>query len=240
MKRILWSYWEGPLSEMVTLSHSSWRKHLPGWDIRLLNKATAAKYLLDAPQQFEILTSTQQSDVIRLTVLYKHGGCWIDASVVLHRDLDWVSDFEKLPMFGFRLPNKPYIESWFLVAPQAKSGMIGMWLDTLGSIIDTRPTFKNHPAYAAPCTKNGEYFMVYEAFCYLLRTSTEFRRDVDLIPNISASPHMCGWFRPALGVLMTKYTRHDRRFRFMHFPLPYVYMYYVVLAIGILVVLVYA
>jgi mannosyltransferase OCH1-like enzyme len=38
-----------------------------------------------------------KSDLVRLALIYKHGGVYIDASVMAIQDFDWVVNMAKLP-----------------------------------------------------------------------------------------------------------------------------------------------
>ena len=77
----------------------------------------------------------QRADWIRLELLHRHGGIWLDASTVLTAPLDWVFDTQRATgseWVGFQIaqsqrdPRYPVIENWFLAAP-ARSRFIADW-----------------------------------------------------------------------------------------------------------------
>ena len=46
--------------------------------------------ILKKPHNFNDLVRAKQSDVIRLNLVYNYGGVWMDASIILHENLDWI------------------------------------------------------------------------------------------------------------------------------------------------------
>jgi hypothetical protein len=66
--------------------------HPKGWKINFLNMESIYCYISkdDLPTNFEDLYVPRQSDCIRLALLEKYGGIWLDASILLYKSLDWV------------------------------------------------------------------------------------------------------------------------------------------------------
>ena len=241
MKRI-WTYWEGHQPQIVKTCLASWSTFAPDWEITVIDKDTVFQYDIDTPSTFEQLGPTARSDVIRLSLLSKYGGLWMDASVLLLHDLDWV--LERCdggnPFFGFTLHDQ-YIENWFLYAPTANHTM-SKWLRTFNDILELWPVCSSHPAYELPCTPLGnhdDYFMCYQAFCHLKRTDAQFAADVDDIPNVSPS-----FYTPFIPLhyhdRLVKFTKvHRTLYPYVRFPLCYVYIL-VLLAIIMMSVVIFA
>jgi hypothetical protein len=96
----------------------------PEWKIIVLNsKPGSVGYYRDfieehyLPEGFDkIYFWETKSDIIRLSLLLKYGGVWMDPSIILHKSLDdWCfNKFDdpeaKIIMCGFYLPGK--IEKW--------------------------------------------------------------------------------------------------------------------------------
>jgi len=111
------------MTEMVKRSIGSWKKYNPSYSIVILNKDTIGSYSIP------VTSMSQQfiSDLVRLAVLSKHGGIWMDASVYLHAPLDWVHTYQKrdsCEFVGYDQPTRegyPGIESWFFACiPQSR------------------------------------------------------------------------------------------------------------------------
>lgn len=145
--RIIWMYWRqgaGDLSHFRRLCIHSWQVQNPGWDVVLLDKQSALRYVHrnELPEHWDTLASNADSDALRLALLEKFGGVYADVATVCLRPLDaWL--WSRLAVglgdrgprvaafyyeaFGCR-PNKEgeYIENWFLAAPRGHA-LIASW-----------------------------------------------------------------------------------------------------------------
>lgn len=127
--RIIWAYWhtrEQPL--VVERCLHSWRQLNPGFAVNMVSAETLFEFVSrdELPQGFAALTPARQSDWLRLYLLRRYGGIWLDASIVLTRSLDWMIDQQtrrQAHFLGFYLdrytqrPECPVIDSWCLSAP---------------------------------------------------------------------------------------------------------------------------
>ena len=92
----------------------------------------------DLPLNFTSLSPTLRSDFLRLLLLIEHGGLWIDATVKLPENLDWLTrSISKPGTFGF-FHHQGYPESWFLYAPEAQDSGLRAWYDSLFKIVHFR------------------------------------------------------------------------------------------------------
>eukprot|EP00930_Biecheleria_cincta_P018175 TRINITY_DN14248_c0_g1_i1.p1 TRINITY_DN14248_c0_g1~~TRINITY_DN14248_c0_g1_i1.p1 ORF type:complete len:525 (+),score=118.64 TRINITY_DN14248_c0_g1_i1:24-1598(+) len=138
--KILWSFWEvRPTSEpiiqdFVKLCTSTWSLNNPNWEVRILNTTTVKKWLgpSDLPEGFDNLSVqlAHKADIIRLALLAKYGGVWLDATSILLQPLDDLfgssrqRTFFNLP-FPALLPGLQekrvdwtyHVENWVLAAP---------------------------------------------------------------------------------------------------------------------------
>ncbi len=127
--KILWTYWNqatpDPLTEQCM---DSWRKHCPGHRIVLVHPGNLSQYVpaQDLPPEFLSLHPTKQSDWMRLYLVARHGGYWLDASTLLTQSLEWMEQCaaqNHCEMVGFYLEGftrdrrYPVIESWAFCAP---------------------------------------------------------------------------------------------------------------------------
>jgi hypothetical protein len=98
-----------------------WYEKNPNYEIRILNMNNIHRYL----HNYEIYSiknwayndSPQRlSDLVRLHILSKHGGIWLDASIVCYENFDWVRD-ENSDCLLYSIPELstvPLLESWFI------------------------------------------------------------------------------------------------------------------------------
>ena len=115
----------------------NWQHFNPAYEIHMLNADTLAAYLPNVPAELRTLDIAKQSDWMRLELLHRYGGIWLDASVFLTRSLDWVMNQQQAngaDFVGYYLeryavgPKFPVIDSWFMAAPP-KSPFITDWLN---------------------------------------------------------------------------------------------------------------
>jgi hypothetical protein len=129
LPRVIWTYWnELPPPPLVENCIRLWRRYAPDHEIRLVDRATAARWLgadIDAAA-FDALPAYRQADWLRLQLLIGHGGVWMDGSTLLTCDLEWVHrrhDELGAGMVGFYIDRyttnarSPIVENWFIAAP---------------------------------------------------------------------------------------------------------------------------
>jgi len=128
--KIIWSYWDSDeIPEIVKLSIQSWKKTSPQYKINFMNQKNVEKYV-SLPENWKTLPAYRQSDIIRLRLLEKYGGVWIDASTILLEDLDKFISKDNLTFFitpSSSLEN-PVFENWFISAPP-NNKVIKMWIE---------------------------------------------------------------------------------------------------------------
>lgn len=118
--KIIWTYWHDKtnLPKSVQMCIDSWRRHCPGWDIRILSESDTEKYR-HSDDSYQ-----RHADFVRLDVIRRYGGLWMDASVYLNRPIDWIFDDPEAEFSGYRFKrfsvkeSWPFIENWFIAAPQ--------------------------------------------------------------------------------------------------------------------------
>lgn len=125
--RILWSYWQGgtpPLLVQRCFDH--WRRLHPHFEIRILDERGVLQCLPAIPAALDGASAAKRADWIRLELLRRHGGIWLDASTILTQPLDWVlqeqartgADFVGYYLQQYTsVPDRPVVENWFMAAP---------------------------------------------------------------------------------------------------------------------------
>ncbi len=92
-----------------------------GWDIKLLNNVSVKEYV-DLPNYIwkkydrGLISNAHLSDLIRLNLLVKRGGCWCDATVLCTGNLPGYICEHELFLFRGDLRNNEYINisNWFI------------------------------------------------------------------------------------------------------------------------------
>ncbi|RYF27057.1 MAG: mannosyltransferase [Comamonadaceae bacterium] len=125
--RVVWTYWNSDtLPLLIARCIDNWRRMNPGFQVRVLNDAQVRELIPDAPAVLAQVAPAKRADWIRLALLHRFGGIWIDASTVLTQSLDWVIDVQqqaRSDLVAYYLgrfttdPAFPVVESWFMAAP---------------------------------------------------------------------------------------------------------------------------
>lgn len=124
----IWMYWNSPLDqapEVVKLSFKSWKKLNPHYEVVLLNDYSIKRKLgFDFNAIFEVcnirLTMANKADLLRLYLLSRYGGVWVDATTFCVQPLEeWLPCISnETDFFAFRqhkVKSRP-IEVWFMYA----------------------------------------------------------------------------------------------------------------------------
>lgn len=139
--KIIWAFWgqrrllcnvtapcpmpclskKAPMPSIVELSIDSWKKMNPDYDIRVLDEDNVWNYLSreELPRAYECLDSAHTSDAIRIALLVKFGGVWIDATAVMLKPLkEFLGDIRHpttyiVPRFVNASEFYPYVENYF-------------------------------------------------------------------------------------------------------------------------------
>jgi hypothetical protein len=154
LPKILWTYWDDPekIPKSVQMCMKSWRKYNPNYEIILLTKknysdyveipesVTTSKNFNDFPARF--------ADLVRINVLAKYGGVWIDSTILLKESLDkWLFPRE-VEFSGFYIDSftkdkqSPIIENWFFACIK-DSEFMKLWKDEFMKMADF-PTVKDY------------------------------------------------------------------------------------------------
>ena len=116
--KVIWTYWNGDIPPVIKHCIDTWRFHNPSHKIVILNDDMLPSYIVNARHAYD--SPARRSDYIRLYVLQKHGGIWMDASIICHGPLpiDYTCDFSGYYLDWYTIKElrdtSPVIESWFL------------------------------------------------------------------------------------------------------------------------------
>ena len=130
LPKIIWSYWNDTNIPPFIQNIMDNRKNiLKDWEFRVLNDTTISNYLSYLPPNYHDLKQSHKSDWLRLALLEKYGGCWLDATIIVNSSETFNEIYnkamtERSEFVGFYTPialinNDPttYVESWFMMCP---------------------------------------------------------------------------------------------------------------------------
>lgn len=135
----IWMYWQGNLPALVARCIAVIQEKHPDYHVYVLNDDNIAEFCDEEYYNFQGITSQQRADLIRLNLLYKFGGIWLDASIILLRDLNWIGSLMQeanAEFFSYYRDNNttikqyPILENWLMASVQGNS-FIKAWLDEL-------------------------------------------------------------------------------------------------------------
>lgn len=122
--RPLWTYWASPdRPALVDLCVETLQRRAGAdWEVRLLSRATALEHVAagDLPPAFPRMSPSFQADALRLALLRRHGGMWVDATTIAVRNLsEWVgqalaggSSFYGFYIEHYTAPEEPLMAAW--------------------------------------------------------------------------------------------------------------------------------
>ena len=141
--RTIWIFWDSEeMPNDINAIITNNKKILTeDWKINVVNTINLNTFLdrNTFPKNYSSLSVQHKSDYIRLRLLQKYGGVWLDASIVINSksafdNLFNMAEKSHADLLAFTLGEKetkheyhPFIENWFLIAPK-NSKLINLWL----------------------------------------------------------------------------------------------------------------
>lgn len=210
-EHIIWQFWwqgEDSAPPLIRRCLESVRRHSKGWQVVVIDERNISQYLDIPPYIAEkhrsgVITHTHFSDYLRAKLLQKHGGVWIDATVLLTDDIPddiltaksfvfktslWASD-EDVPdresfLSTIETAGRGHIgggecacSSWFLVA----------WRDSaLMSVVARALEW-----YWRDAERLVDYFLFHFFVSYAVAANEFCRREFVGMPRrVNVKPHM--------------------------------------------------
>jgi len=122
--RVIWFVWLQGLDKAPGLVHKclrSWQENNPGWKINFIDDQNLSSYIdlsaiIDVDR--EDITIQKVVNIIRINLLDKFGGVWVDATCYCSIPLEkWLGEYSKAGFFVFRDPGADRIlSSWFMAS----------------------------------------------------------------------------------------------------------------------------
>jgi hypothetical protein len=83
----IWSFWDGDIPPLIQKCMATWKKHCPDYEIKVFTKEDTQHIKQYKNAELNV---QKWSDYVRLDVLEREGGVWLDASIWLNQSLDWI------------------------------------------------------------------------------------------------------------------------------------------------------
>ena len=181
LPKIIWTLWlqgwdEAP--EVAKACLKTWEANNPGWKIHSLSATDVFEYLdaaaLPSAKGGRDMPPEAYSDLIRIALLERYGGVWIDSTVYCLKPLDaWLPEMLGSGFFAFAKPGPDrMLASWFLAATKGNY-LVQEW---------RRRTIE----YWAQRTERHHYFWFHYLFAEGYASDSHFRAIWDSTPEVSA------------------------------------------------------
>lgn len=150
--KIIWTFWHNhQFPNSVCLSIKSWKKYNPQYTICAVTLDNLYSYIKpqELPSNFDSLIIPKKSDVIRILLLIKYGGVWLDSTFYTFKSLDDVIDLINYDYCGFYIEGfttnhyYPVIENWFM-ASKPQSEFLIQWKNEFFKILEHQNQFDNN------------------------------------------------------------------------------------------------
>ncbi|WP_423823876.1 capsular polysaccharide synthesis protein [Salinisphaera sp. SPP-AMP-43] len=111
----------------------------PSFTVTLLNRDNIADFVPEYHTWPSDMLPQHKANLLRLYLVFRYGGIWLDSSIILGESLEWVIQWQQEQRLGFvgfhndrisRRRDEPTIENWFLAAP-AGNEFLGAWIEHL-------------------------------------------------------------------------------------------------------------
>ena len=218
---VIWSFWGGNPPDLVLRCIQSIKQNNPGRPVIVVDQDTIQNFL--EPSDFPIYGNGQRgepssfscvqylSDWVRLTLLEKYGGVWLDASCIATNSVDeWVRNQHQVTLFPMHA-NPNIHGNWAIGSPTPGHPVIRAWRDEIAAVYrDIKPgdipteyckqTLSSFPEinelWSFPSPPPLPYLWPYLAFQVALHRYPDLRRQIDLIPSNNGPMYRRYLFNP--------------------------------------------
>jgi len=95
MDRNIFLYWVGKEYKLISILRNLIHLHSTsgrGYTVKLINRTNLKEYVSDIPVYFDSLLPAHQADYVRVNVICKYGGIWLDSDTLVLDSLDRLFD----------------------------------------------------------------------------------------------------------------------------------------------------
>lgn len=179
--KIIWMLWLQGWENAPSIAHislDSWARRNPGWRLEALTLDSLPKFLhVSMIEEFTRSPKPPEAlaNLIRIELLYQHGGVWADATTICAVPLDqWLAEAMPNDFFAFSKPGPDrMLSNWFLAASKG-SQIISDWR-------------REGREYWNGRTERDAYFWHHRCFSSAYEKSAAFRALWDESPKLAAA-----------------------------------------------------
>lgn len=137
--KYIFTYWDkSTLDPFIEIHIQIWKEKLPAWEIHIITSDNIDLYVdKKYYKQYEHLLPQHFSNHLRLYLLEKFGGLWMDGSILIIKPnfieelyINMKKNNSQLGLFEYNQKTidkkSPYLENWFIMAP-FNSNAIKLW-----------------------------------------------------------------------------------------------------------------
>lgn len=188
---IVWRYWEqGWDNAPFVVNHctQSIRHYAKEFEVKDLDADSVKDYIdlprfLDEKNDYPIQL---RSDLIRLLLLKKYGGVWIDATVFLNNSLlSFLNQINSNFFMFFRDKTKNAPSSWFLCSKK-NSYICDRMLENFQCVLESDEFYNTNKIYFNRWRESPNYFVFHREIGKLKKIDKSFREEINSIPYFSS------------------------------------------------------
>jgi len=196
---IYWAQGFGFAPEVVQKCLLSWKIRNPTWTIYELDDLNISNFInineSIPDMNKKTISKTGYSDIVRIHLLEKYGGCWCDATTFCNIPLDeWLPNKIVSGFFAFQRRD---------MGPNIKTSSWFIYSDLSNHIITS---WKKHTiSFWGTNNESIQYFWFHHLFADLYRTNTQFQEMWDSTQKMCAGPPH---FLQSIGLLKSPVTEN--------------------------------
>ena len=178
MPKIIWIYWEqgwDNAPEIIKQCKKSWIEKNPNWKVNVLDGSSVSRYVDLEKYSFLKREYIQAfSDILRINLLEKYGGVWVDATTFCSKPLDeWLPTVMTSGFFAFAKPGcDRLVSSWFL-STATDNTIVKEWTELTEVYWESR-------------NKPDDYYWFHYLFEKVLNKNSETRNLYEKMPYVSS------------------------------------------------------
>jgi hypothetical protein len=192
----IWTFWDQePIPDFIKKCIQTWRDENPEYEITIVSLENLKDYVgedeADSIMNWKFNNRAQKlSDLVRLSVLSKNGGLWLDASIVAYSSFDWVVD-DGAECIMFNIPGlntkELILESWFIACTK-ENEFVTRWNNDFRAIekYDTVETYVDDIGLTLDGVGSNEYLLVYLPAMKLIKENPNLVK----VMNAASGPYV--------------------------------------------------
>ena len=142
LPKTIYCYWNDyEENDLIKSFIENWKKKIQNWKIEVIHNNNLYNYVDNIfIEKYKNEPTFRFSDFLRLELLSKNGGCWMDISTLIINPKFLDIFYNEMLMYKydvcvFELPSAtidastPYLENWFIMAPKNSSYILDLYYE---------------------------------------------------------------------------------------------------------------